>query len=228
MSKFLNILIAMVLLLSLSACSADTATLAPEPTTIGPLQSMAESIVASETAEDEGITEASIAEENTESTTSTSLITVETSTPKFIKGTVGEQNALRKANAYLDFAAFSYQGLVKQLEYEGFTQAEAVFGADNCGADWNEQAYQKALSYLDFTSFSHEGLIEQLEFEGFSHEDAVSAADNCGADWNEQAAKKAKSYLDFTSFSRDGLIEQLEFEGFTHAQAAYGADAVGY
>lgn len=86
--------------------------------------------------------------------------------------TLGEQNALDKANQYLDLTAFSYSGLVGQLEFEGFTNAEAVYGADNCGADWNEQAALKAQEYLDLTSFSRQGLIDQLIFEGFTEEQA--------------------------------------------------------
>ncbi|MCI9211327.1 MAG: hypothetical protein HFI83_11835 [Eubacterium sp.] len=30
---------------------------------------------------------------------------------------------------------FSHDGLVKQLEFEGFTNEESTFAADNCGAD---------------------------------------------------------------------------------------------
>ncbi|MFQ8601852.1 MAG: Ltp family lipoprotein [Anaerovoracaceae bacterium] len=82
--------------------------------------------------------------------------------------TIGQKNALDKAHSYLSFTAFSYTGLIDQLEYEGFTKEEATYGADNCGADWNEQAAQKAQSYIDTMSFSRQGLIEQLEFEGFT------------------------------------------------------------
>lgn len=94
--------------------------------------------------------------------------------------TTGERNALSKAKDYLRYAAFSYSGLIEQLEYEGFTNSEAVYGADNCGADWDEQAVLKAAEYLDFTSFSRQGLIEQLEFEGFTHEQAVYGAEQNG------------------------------------------------
>lgn len=142
--------------------------------------------------------------------------------------TMGQKNALKKAESYLKFTAFSYKGLIKQLEFEGFTNDECVYAADNCGANWSEQALKKAKSYLDFTAFSYTGLIEQLEFEEYTSEQAKYAVDNCGADWYEQAAKKAKSYLEFTSFSKQGLIEQLEFEGFTHEQAVHGVEANGY
>ena len=85
---------------------------------------------------------------------------------------MGERNALAKAKSYLDFTAFSYTGLIDQLEYEGFSAEEATYGADNCGADWNEQAAKKAKSYLEFTSFSRSGLMDQLLYDGFTQEQA--------------------------------------------------------
>lgn len=94
--------------------------------------------------------------------------------------TTGERNALERAMDYLEFMAFSYSGLVEQLEYEGYLHSEAVYGADHCGADWNEQAALKAASYLEFMSFSRSGLIEQLEYEGFTHAQAVYGAEQNG------------------------------------------------
>ena len=86
--------------------------------------------------------------------------------------TTGERNALRSANSYLSFSAFSYSGLIDQLEFEGYSTSEATYAADNCGADWNEQAAKSAASYLSFTAFSQDGLIDQLEYEGFTREQA--------------------------------------------------------
>lgn len=142
--------------------------------------------------------------------------------------TMGEKNALKHAISYLNFSAFSYSGLIEQLEYEGYSTEEATYGADNCGADWMEQALRHAKSYLDFSAFSYSGLIDQLEYEGYSTEEATYGVDHCGADWMEQAVRCAKNYLEYTSFSRSGLIEQLEYEGFTHEQAVYGAEQNGY
>ena len=142
--------------------------------------------------------------------------------------TMGQKNALRSAKQYLSFSAYSYQGLIDQLEYEEYSTEDATFAADNCGADWNEQALKSAKDYLKFTAFSYSGLIEQLEYEGFTAEQTTYAADHCGADWNEQAAKSAESYLSFSAFSRNELIKQLEYEGFTHEQAVYGVEANGY
>jgi len=93
---------------------------------------------------------------------------------------ISQENALQKANDYLDYSAFSYQGLIEQLEYEGFAHEDAVYGVDNCGADWNEQAAEKAKDYLDYSAFSYQGLVEQLEYEGFTHEQAVFGANSVG------------------------------------------------
>lgn len=142
--------------------------------------------------------------------------------------TMGQKNALSQAESYLRVMPFSRDGLVEQLEYEGYSHDDAVFAVSNCGADWSEQALLKAISYLDIMAFSQEGLVDQLLHEGFSEEQARYGVKNCGADWDEQAALKAQSYLEFMSFSRDGLIDQLEYEGFTREQAEYGVSAVGY
>ena len=94
--------------------------------------------------------------------------------------TTGEKNALRSAKEYLAIMPFSYTGIINQLEFEGYSTAEATYGADNCGADWNEEASKAAKEYLDLMSFSRNGLIEQLEFEGYTHEQAVYGAEANG------------------------------------------------
>lgn len=86
--------------------------------------------------------------------------------------TTGEKNAAERALDYLAYTPFSYSGLVAQLEFEGYTPKEAVYGVDRCGADWNEQAALMAEDYLDYMAFSYSGLIAQLEFEGFTHQQA--------------------------------------------------------
>ena len=97
-----------------------------------------------------------------------------------IEVTVSQQNALESALSYLSWTAFSYSGLVEQLEFEGYSHEDATFAADYCGADWNEQAAKQAESYLSWTSFSRSGLIHQLEFEGFTREQAEYGCDAVG------------------------------------------------
>jgi len=93
---------------------------------------------------------------------------------------MGESNALKKAKQYLDYSAFSRSGLIKQLEYEGFSNSEAVYAVDKCGADWYEQAVKKAKQYLEYSSFSRKRLIEQLEYEGFTHDQSVYGVEENG------------------------------------------------
>jgi len=94
--------------------------------------------------------------------------------------TIGQSNAVEKAISYIEYTAFSQKGLTKQLEFEGFSTADAKFAVNYIDVDWFEQAALKAASYLDFSSFSRKGLIDQLIFEGFSREEAVYGVDQTG------------------------------------------------
>jgi hypothetical protein len=94
--------------------------------------------------------------------------------------TVAQRNAVRAAENYLNYTAFSRDGLIQQLEFEGYETADAEYAVDAIEADWMEQAAKKAEDYLNYTSFSRSGLIEQLEFEGFTREQAEHGADAVG------------------------------------------------
>ena len=96
------------------------------------------------------------------------------------KITISQSNALKSAKSYLEYSSFSNNGLIEQLEYEKYSHEDAVYAADNCGADWNEQAAKSAESYLAYSSFSRDSLIEQLEYEGFTHEQAVYGVEQNG------------------------------------------------
>ncbi|WP_235009781.1 Ltp family lipoprotein [Mycobacterium sp. 3519A] len=79
-----------------------------------------------------------------------------------------QQNAVRSAEDYLETSSFSRQGLIEQLEYEGFSTEDATFAVDHITVDWNEQAAKSAKDYLEMSGFSRSGLIDQLEYEGFT------------------------------------------------------------
>lgn len=79
---------------------------------------------------------------------------------------------MRSAADYLDYTAFSRTGLIGQLEFEGYSTADATWAVDRVEVDWNEQAAKSAADYLDYTSFSRQGLIDQLVFEGFTPKQA--------------------------------------------------------
>ena len=54
--------------------------------------------------------------------------------------TKGEETALSAAKNYLNFMNFSYQGVYKQLAFDGYSSSECKYAADNCGADWYDKA----------------------------------------------------------------------------------------
>ena len=96
------------------------------------------------------------------------------------KMTTSQANALESAKSYLRYSAFSYEGLIDQLEYEGYPHEDCVYAVDNCGADWFEQAVKCGKSYLKYSSFSYSELVDQLEYEGFTNEQAVYGAKQNG------------------------------------------------
>ena len=82
--------------------------------------------------------------------------------------TLAQENARKSAEQYLRFGSFSREGLISQLEFEGYERSDAVYGVDATSTDWKVQAALKAQEYLDYSSFSKEGLTDQLLFEGFT------------------------------------------------------------
>ena len=91
--------------------------------------------------------------------------------------------ALEDAKNYLEIMALSRDTLIAQLEFDGFSTEEAEAAADNCGADWNEQAVRQAQSYLETMELTYDELVDQLEYDKFTPEQASYGADNCGAEW---------------------------------------------
>lgn len=124
---------------------------------------------------------ASMSGTNNDSTSPNSNLTdssyvEDTQEPEVSTETVGEANAKKKAESYLSFSGFSKKGLIEQLEFEGFSTAEATYGVENIVVDWDVQAGRKAESYMSFQAFSATGLMEQLIFEGFTKEQAAYGA----------------------------------------------------
>lgn len=95
-------------------------------------------------------------------------------------GSVSQANAVKKAKSYLSYTGFSRDGLVDQLEFDQFSHEDAVYGADNSGANWNEEAAQKAKSYMSYSAFSRGSLIDQLKFDKFTQEQAEYGANAVG------------------------------------------------
>ena len=86
--------------------------------------------------------------------------------------TKSQEQAIKSAKSYLEYSAFSRQGLIDQLssEYgEKFPIEDATYAVDYLEStgqvDWNEQAAKSAANYLAYSSFSRQGLIDQLSSE---------------------------------------------------------------
>ncbi|MFC7597842.1 Ltp family lipoprotein [Terrabacter sp. GCM10028922] len=94
--------------------------------------------------------------------------------------TVSQEQAVSKAESYLELTAFSRKGLIKQLEFEEFSKADATYAVDHITVNWKEQAAKKAESYLELTSFSRGGLLRQLKFEGFTDAQAAYGVKSVG------------------------------------------------
>ena len=132
---------------------------------------------------DSGTTSSSSPAPSTSSSAATPAPTTPPATtpaPSTSSLTRSQQNAIRAAEDYLRFTAFSRTGLIAQLEFEGYSKDDATFAVDNIVVDWKEQAARSAESYLSFTAFSRSGLIDQLVFEGFTREEAVYGVDQAG------------------------------------------------
>lgn len=100
--------------------------------------------------------------------------------------TPAQQNAVRSAESYLDFMAFSRQGLIDQLSSEygdQFAVEDATVAVDSLNVDWNAQAVKSAQSYLDMMGFSCQGLIDQLSSDygdQYTVEQAIYGATQVG------------------------------------------------
>jgi hypothetical protein len=100
--------------------------------------------------------------------------------------TPSQEQAVRSAESYLDYTAFSRQGLIDQLSSasgDQFSVEDATVAVDSLNVNWNAQAVRSAREYLDFTSFSCQGLIDQLssEYGGqFTNEQATFGARESG------------------------------------------------
>ena len=132
------------------------------------------------------------------------------------------QNALDKAESYLNSSAFSKEGLRDQLKFEKYSDDAINYALGKISVDWKTQAVSKAEDYLNTGAFSKDGLYDQLVYEKFTTDEANYGVNNVSANWNQEAVESAQNYLDSSSFSKEELYDQLIYEKFTSGQAQYG------
>lgn len=93
--------------------------------------------------------------------------------PVFYNTIYGNEGAVNSAKDYLKFIAASKTKIISFLKKKGFTEEEAIYGAENCGADWYDQALRMAMSYLNVQEFTYEQLALQLMIEGFTEDEII-------------------------------------------------------
>ncbi len=97
-----------------------------------------------------------------------------------------EENAIKFVNSRLRYWGYSRQGLIYDLEDEGFSHALAVKVVDSMDINWKTQAVKAAKTKLKYFSYSRASLIEALEdYEYFDHEQAVYGAERALAGFED-------------------------------------------
>jgi hypothetical protein len=97
-------------------------------------------------------------------------------------------NASESAAEYLaEGTGWSRNGLIAQLDSsagDGYSKADATYGVDAQGANWDAQAVLSAATYLSEGGWSKNGLIQQLDSpdgEGFTVAQATYGVDQAWA-----------------------------------------------
>ena len=93
--------------------------------------------------------------------------------PVFYNTHYGNEGAVNSAKNYLISMAASKNKIISFLRKKGFSEEEAIYGAENCGADWYDQALRMAMSYLNVQEFTYEQLALQLMIEGFTEDEII-------------------------------------------------------
>lgn len=93
---------------------------------------------------------------------------------------INQINSKRAAANYLSILSFSRKGLIRQLEYEGYSRTDAEYGVDAQVVNWKEQAAKSAASYIKLMPFSYTGLLNQLIYDGFTEEEANFGTSSTG------------------------------------------------
>jgi hypothetical protein len=96
--------------------------------------------------------------------------------------TASEQAAIQDAQNYLQTEpGFSKTGLIKQLEYDKYSYADARFAVNHISVNWMQQAADDARNYQQTEGgFSYGGMVQQLEYDGFTPAQAAHGAQSIG------------------------------------------------
>lgn len=85
------------------------------------------------------------------------------------------------AQMHLNVYPYSYLDLIFQLEEGGgYSHEESVYAADNCGADWNENAFKAAKGFYETSSTNVEEIKQFLQYSQFTDEQIEYAISRLG------------------------------------------------
>lgn len=146
-----------------------------------------------------------------------------------IQRSTARQDAVELAQELLRVVPLSRQGLISMLRMDGFSEAVAVYAADNVGANWNTQATRAAQLFINtWPGLSRIGMIDILvHIEGFTRAQAEFAVNSIGLTAVQQPAalsldeliELSESYLVIEEYLSDlnyeDLIENLSTDSNT-------------
>ena len=161
--------------------------------------------------------------------------------------TFGMIQAEKAAKQWLEVMAFSKQRLIERLKNDGFTNEEAVYGANKVYGVKQSVDLENLKDIIDFEKksaikitkvildsyevtnrlISKRIIINHIEKAGIHSKFGEYAVNNCNVDWCVQAEKLAKHWLETNEISKQKLINYLEHEGFTQEEVVYAVEKVG-
>ena len=163
--------------------------------------------------------------------------------PKKTKRQLKEEQKRREAavktakdyvsNKNFTLTAHSLYSIKEYLtENKKFSSEEAEYGAENCGADWNEEAVKAAKMCLELEtkvnySYSKKELSKSIERQWkFTPEQISYGIENCGADWNKQAENYIRVILDKDpNTKKEQIVKTLTNKGFNKEEINHGIKA---
>ena len=162
------------------------------------------------------VTTAAATQPTTKNQTETAAATTADSNSSYASA---KEAAVADAKKFLEKANYSYQGLYNDLVYMGYADEDAKYGADNCGADWSEQAVKRAKALAANGITNYDNLVEKLESEGFTGEQAAvgaqAAAQSQESGQNDDVIAAAKKYVETGNYTYTSLIDKLQQDGFS-------------
>ena len=137
-----------------------------------------------------------------------------------------KQAAVGAAQYQLRYDFYSRQGMIDFLMSSGYTYEEAVYGADNSGTNWADQAASRANALIQDNTYSMMELANEVMAYGFTYDEAMAGISVWNIDWYEEAAYSAQYYFDETELLEDEILDQLISDGFSYDEAEYGVSCI--